>query len=90
MAAHGHALGAPPRQEPPQAEVAALSTSRAAQRALPTPAERPSALRARRRPPRVRPPWWPAVALLLAAIFGGVAVGAVGANCVPPAESPPR
>ncbi len=48
-----------------------LTSPRVSERYLPTPAECPSAIRARRRSPRVLPPWWPAVALLIAALIGG-------------------
>lgn len=58
-----------------------LTSSRASERYLPTPAECPSAIRARRRNPRFPPPWWPAVALAIAALIGGwAALGAGGGD----------
>lgn len=54
---------------PASARVFGLASPEVSQRYLPTPAERPSALRARRGRPRLPPPWWPAVAVVAAAIL---------------------
>lgn len=84
-----HVLGGPP----PVPENAGRSRTdlgswQVAQRALPTPAERPSALRARRKRPRLCPPWWPAaVALLLAAILGGWAASSVASEDAAPTKT---
>ncbi|HEY8431694.1 MAG TPA: serine/threonine-protein kinase [Sandaracinaceae bacterium] len=74
-----HVLGGPPPAAQARPEARSRGSWEAARRALPTPAERPSALRARRGRPRVCPPWWPAAAaLILAAIAGCVALTAAG------------
>lgn len=54
---------------PARAHLAGLASAELAQRCMPTPPERPSALRARRARPRLPPPWWPAVAIVAAAIL---------------------
>ncbi len=61
---HGDALA-------PRVHWTRLTSHSGSARCLPTPAECPSAIRARRRNPRFRPPWWPAVALVIAALLGG-------------------
>lgn len=62
-------VDAAPVRDPGRARVSELGTPEISQRYLPTPAERPSALRARRARPKLPPPWWPAVAIVAAAIL---------------------
>ncbi len=66
-----HVFGGPLTTERSTLDVVELASWHTAERAMPTPPERPSALRARRKRPRLCPPWWPALALLIAAILSG-------------------
>lgn len=64
---------APPLRDPTMKNVservARLASPDASRRLLPTPPERPSALRLHRARPRLPPPWWPAVALVAVVIL---------------------
>jgi serine/threonine-protein kinase len=66
--------GEVPGMRVPLRLVPQLGAPQVAARFMPTPPERPSALRASRAHPRHAPPWWPAaVALVLAGILSGLA-----------------
>lgn len=79
--------------EPIRVRVLRVASPDTSQHCLPTPAERPSALRARRRRPRLLPPWWPAVAIALAVLLTGIAysfvVAVPAANDVVPIDRDP-
>lgn len=72
---------------PARSHLAALASAELALRCLPTPAERPSALRARRARPRLPPPWWPAAAVVVAAVL--VAWALASLESAPRAPEPP-
>lgn len=78
---------APRRRDSTHTRVTGLGSPEVSRHYLPTPPERPSALRARRGNPRLPPPWWP-TALIVTAIL--LALSALASSSERPTEAETR